>query len=241
MWSLEPEHKMWPTGCHARLQTIPSWALSIAPAFSSTLTTKNYIFTLLDWTTHVKAHSLFLPVDRLEHCRLSWPNWTLVELANLNIGWAGQLEHGRVGQLEHGWAGQLEHWLSWPAWTWLSWPTWTLVELANLNIGWAGQLEHDWAGQLEHGCWQACSCMLEQTIHCWNHHDKSTAMFMHDKTCCQGMMKEQDWTAMLQQPGTWLLYDVLTYANNPCRFAKLCRICWNITVSVTTKLFFLEV
>ena len=192
MWSLEPEHKMWPTGCHARLQTIPSWALSIAPAFSSTLTTKNYIFTLLDWTTHVKAHSLFLPVDRLEHCRLSWPNWTL-------------------------------------------------VELANLNIGWAGQLEHDWAGQLEHGCWQACSCMLEQTIHCWNHHDKSTAMFMHDKTCCQGMMKEQDWTAMLQQPGTWLLYDVLTYANNPCRFAKLCRICWNITVSVTTKLFFLEV
>ena len=184
MWSLEPEHKMWPTGCHARLQTIPSWALSIAPAFSSTLTTKNYIFTLLDWTTHVKAHSLFLPVDRLEHCRLSWPNWTLVELANLNIGWAGQLEHG---------------------------------------------------------CWQACSCMLEQTIHCWNHHDKSTAMFMHDKTCCQGMMKEQDWTAMLQQPGTWLLYDVLTYANNPCRFAKLCRICWNITVSVTTKLFFLEV
>ena len=28
-------------------------------------------------TTHAKTHSLFLPVDRLEH------------------GWAGQLEHGR--------------------------------------------------------------------------------------------------------------------------------------------------
>ena len=29
-------------------------------------------------------------------------------------------------------------------------------------------------------CWQACSCMLEQTpVHCWNHHDNSTAMFMH--------------------------------------------------------------
>ena len=84
-------------------------------------------------TTNVKTHSLFLPVDRLDH------------------GWADQLEHGR-------------------------------------------------ADQLEHGCWQACSCMLEQTVHglmnklcwferCWNNHDKSTAMFMHDRTCCQGIMK----------------------------------------------------
>ena len=42
--------------------------------------------------------------------------------------------------------------------------------------------------------------MLEQTVHglmnelnrleqrCWNHHDKSRAMFMHDRTRCQGMM-----------------------------------------------------
>ena len=171
MWSLEPEHKMWPTGCHARLQTIPSWALSIAPAFSSTLTTKNYIFTLLDWTTHVKAHSLFLPVDRLEHCRLSWPNWTLVELANLNIGWAGQLEHGRVGQLEHGWAGQLEHWLSWP--------TWTLVELASLNTIELASL-NTVVDRLVHACWnrlfivgtitinqQPCSCMIKHVAREW--------------------------------------------------------------------------
>ena len=27
------------------------------------------------------------------------------------------------------------------------------------------RLEHGWAGQLEHGCWQACSCMLEHTVH----------------------------------------------------------------------------
>ena len=84
----------------------------------------------------------------------------------------------------------------WQAWTWwLSWParTWFLtglnmVELASLNSS-AGQLKYGWASQLEHGCWQACSCMLEQTVHglmneqtwmsrleqhCWNHHGKST-------------------------------------------------------------------
>ena len=45
------------------------------------------------------------------------------------------------------------------------------------------------------------SCMLEQTFHgliwanrleqcCWNHHDKSIAMFTHDRTCCQGVHDE---------------------------------------------------
>ena len=39
--------------------------------------------------------------------------------------------------------------------------------------------------------------------------DKSTALFIHDKLSCQGMMKKQDnWTAMLQQPWTWLLYQL---------------------------------
>ena len=55
--------------------------------------------------------------------------------------------------------------------------------------------------QLEHGCCQVCSWWtnrLEQR--CWNHHDKSIAMFIHDRityTCCQGMMNSQGWTAML--------------------------------------------
>ena len=32
--------------------------------------------------------------------------------------------------------------------------------------------------------------------------------YMHDRTCCQGMMKWQDWRAMLQQPWIWLLYQI---------------------------------
>lgn len=38
VWSLEPEHRMWPNGCQARLQIIPSWAISIPPTSFSTLT-----------------------------------------------------------------------------------------------------------------------------------------------------------------------------------------------------------
>ena len=47
-----------------------------------------------------------------------------------------------------------------------------------LEHGWAGQLEHGWAGQLEQCCWQACSCMLEQTV--------------------RGLMNEQTWTTLLE-------------------------------------------
>ena len=71
----------------------------------------------------------------------------------LEHGWIGQFEHGWAGQLEHSWVGQLEH-------------------------GWTDQLEHGWAGQLEHDCWQACSCMLKQTVH--------------------GLMNEQTWTTLLE-------------------------------------------
>ena len=80
---------------------------------------------------------------------------------------------------------------------------------------------------------QAWTWLLEQTVHCWNHHDKSTAMFIHDRICCQGMMKWQVWTMMLQQPWTLVVvssqvFHVLTNVKNPCRFAKLYIICWNI-------------
>ena len=37
-------------------------------------------------------------------------------------------------------------------------------ELASLNSV-VDKLEHGWAGQVEQCCWQACSCMSEQTIH----------------------------------------------------------------------------
>ena len=88
---------------------------------------------------------------QLEHGTLSWPTWTwYVELANLNmVRWAGQLEYGT---------------LSWPTWTWY-------VELASLNMV-------RWAGQLEQCCWQACSCMLEQTVH--------------------DLLNEQTWTTLLE-------------------------------------------
>ena len=48
-------------------------------------------------------------------------------------------------------------------------------------------LENGWAGQLEHGCWQACSCMLEQTVHWWldERTDRGT-MSMYDRTCYSG-------------------------------------------------------
>lgn len=42
MWSLDPEHKMWPSGCQAKLQIIPSWAISIPPTSFSTLLTRRF-------------------------------------------------------------------------------------------------------------------------------------------------------------------------------------------------------
>ena len=56
-------------------------------------------------------------------------------------------------------------------------------------------------GRFVHACWNRLYMVwwtnrLEQR--CWNHHNKSIAMFIHDRiTCCQGMMNSQGWTAML--------------------------------------------
>ena len=135
--------------------------------------------------THVKMHSLFLPVDgRLEH------------------GCAGQLEHGCAGQLEHGcWQAAMNMvvlvslnmvadrlpwtWLCWPAWTCLltGWAALNMVELASLNTV-VDRHVHACCNSLFMAWW---TNRLEQR--CWNHHDKSTAMFIHDRACCQGMMK----------------------------------------------------
>ena len=135
--------------------------------------------------THVKMHSLFLPVDgRLEH------------------GCAGQLEHGCAGQLEHGcWQAAMNMvvlvslnmvadrlpwtWLCWPAWTCLltGWAALNMVELASLNTV-VDRHVHACCNRLFMAWW---TNRLEQR--CWNHHDKSTAMFIHDRACCQGMMK----------------------------------------------------
>ena len=80
-----------------------------------------------------------------------------------------------------------------------------------------------WPGHFEQCCWQACSCMLEQSVHGLMNEQTWTGMLesswqinsivhIHgDRTFCQGMMKQQDWTAMLQQPWTWLLYQVVFF------------------------------
>ena len=71
-------------------------------------------------------------------------------------------------------------------WTWSSWPAWKMVELTSLNMV---------VDRLDvHACWNRLfmawwTNRLEQR--CWNHHDKSTAMFMHDRTCCHWMIKFQ--------------------------------------------------
>ena len=51
-----------------------------------------------------------------------------------------------------------------------------MVELASLNMV---------VGRLVHACWNS-GLVNEQNRfeqRCWNHHDKSTAMFIHDRTC----------------------------------------------------------
>ena len=116
-------------------------------------------------------------------------------------------------------------------WTWSSWPAWKMVELTSLNMV---------VDRLDvHACWNKLfmawwTNRLEQR--CWKHHDKSTATFIHNKTCCHAGNGDMtsDWTAILQQPCMNLVVvssrglHVLTYANNPCRFAKLYTICWNM-------------
>ena len=59
----------------------------------------------------------------------------------------------------------------WQTWTWLSWPAWTWL-LTGLSM---------------HACWNRLFMAWWTNIfeqRCWNHHDESTAMFMHDRTCC---------------------------------------------------------
>ena len=94
------------------------------------------------------------------------------------------------------------------------------------------RLEHGWAGQLEHGCWpacsciswlgkrtefnnvvgtiminqQPCSCMIEHVIRqWWNNKIEQRCYNDHELGCCikSGFVCS------------------ITYAKNPCRFAKL--------------------
>lgn len=50
VWSLEPEHKMCPSGCQDKVHTILSWACSMAPTSLSAL--KNYIIVLVNFQSH---------------------------------------------------------------------------------------------------------------------------------------------------------------------------------------------
>ena len=118
----------------------------------------------------VETHSLFFPVDMTGlNTVLSWPAWTLVELASLNAGWAGQLEP----------------WLSWPAWTLVE----LQVELASLNT----HSLHCRAVQ------QDCSCMLKQTVHGLMNEqtwiltllEPSPILFYHVNSAVTGLLSQQ--------------------------------------------------
>ena len=87
---------------------------------------------------NLKTHSLFLPVDRLQH------------------GWTGQLEHGFwqpwtwllaalnmvLDSLEHG---------CWQVWTWLLTALKWLLKGFNMHV----------VDRLEHGCWQLWTWLLK--------------------------------------------------------------------------------
>ena len=125
--------------------------------------------------THIKMHSLFLAVDRLE---LELASLNMIELASLN---------SVVDRFVSGWN--------------------------RLFMAW-------WTNRLEQRR--------------WNHHDKSTAMFIHDRN----MLWRNDEITILNSDVTTTMnlvdvssrvLHVLIYANNPCRFAKLHTIiCWNM-------------
>ena len=84
-----------------------------------------------------------------------------------------------------------------------------IIALASLNIIALASLNMV-VDRLVHACWNRLfmawwTNRLEQR--CWNHHDKSTAIFIHDVTDILVVVSSQ-------------VLHVLTYANNPCRFAK---------------------
>ena len=68
---------------------------------------------------------------------------------------------------------------------------------------------------------------LEQR--CWNHHGKSTAMSIHDRTLLSGndeitRLNSDVTTTMNLVVVSSRVLHVLAYANIACRFAKLCTI-----------------
>ena len=65
-----------------------------------------------------------------------------------------------------------------------------MVELASLNMVELAPSLNMVVDRLVHACWNRLfmawwTNRLEQRY--WNHHDKSTAIFIHGITCCQGM------------------------------------------------------
>ena len=81
-------------------------------------------------------------------------------------------------------------------WTaWYSMTSLNMVELASLNMV---------VDRLVHVCWNRLAWWMNRLEQrCWNHHDKSTAMFMHmDRPILLFYHSLITWTAMLQQPYT---------------------------------------
>ena len=114
---------------------------------------------------------------------------------------------------------------------WLNWP-WL-----NMVVAWTWLLNMV-VDRLVHACRNYRLFMawwtnrLEQR--CWNHRDKSIAMFMHDRTLTGNYeMTRLNSYAMLTTVNlvvvsNRVLHVSLTYANNACRFAKLYTLCWNM-------------
>ena len=80
----------------------------------------------------------------------------------------------------------------WQAWTWLSWPNWTV--LLTVDVAWNRLFMAGWTNRLEKRC--------------WNYYDGSTALFVHDRTRYNNQEHVTTTKDMLQQPWTWLLYQV---------------------------------
>ena len=113
-------------------------------------------------------------------------------------------------------------WLSWPAWTWLSWPAWTVLLTGLFMQCWNRLFMAWWTNRLEQRC--------------WNHHDKSTAIFIHDTT---SVVREEWWNNKIEQRCQYNTYELgcciksgFACSNirkpNSYRFAKLYKICWNV-------------
>ena len=104
------------------------------------------------------------------------------------------------------WQAWLRTWLNWPAWTWLSWSAWTwlltcLFMHAKTDCSWLDERTdlNNVFGTIMMNQW-----------HAWYNSDEITRLNSDVTT-----------TMNLVVTSSRILHGGLTYANNPCRLAKL--------------------